>query len=89
MGLVKPTVDVGSTTPAHALRVDLDGGGAWIRSPEIAINPLFMYALEVQVHTSKLERNAAYISLSFYDNKQKLVEHKTSKSLQNSVDGKR
>ncbi len=85
MGLVKPTVDVGSTTPAHALRVDLDGGGAWIRSPEIAINPLFMYALEVQVHTSKLERNAAYISLSFYDNKQKLVEHKTSKSLQNSV----
>jgi hypothetical protein len=85
IGLMKPNVESGTTSPAHALRVDLDGGAAWVRSPEIAINPLFEYSLDVQVHTSKLERNAAYVSLSFYDNKQRLVEQNNSKAIQNSV----
>ncbi len=64
-----PARIVETSTPEGkaALRIDLNGFGAVILSPEIEVKPLFSYVLEGYVRTEGLKHDRAWFSLTFYD----------------------
>lgn len=57
----------------QALRITLDGGAAWLRSPEIPVNPLFMYLVEVNVRSTALKHDQVWISMTYYDAKRQAI----------------
>ncbi len=57
----------------QALRITLDGGAAWLRSPEIPVNPLFMYLVEVNVRSTALKHDQVWISMTYYDAKRQTI----------------
>jgi hypothetical protein len=58
---------------AQALRINLDGGAAWLRSPEIPVNPLFMYQVDVNVRISALKHDRVWMSMTYYDAKRQSI----------------
>ncbi|MEW4454713.1 hypothetical protein AB1L30_18760 [Bremerella sp. JC817] len=58
----------------RSLLVDLDGGAATIYSPPIAVRDIFSYVLEGRLKTEGLHYDKAYISLTFFNDKQQPVE---------------
>ena len=65
----------------HCLRVDLDGGGAAINSPEIEVGPGFSYLLDCNLKTEGLKNDRAFMTLTFYDDKHAAIETLTSPRL--------
>ncbi len=57
----------------QALRIALDGGAAWLRSPEIPVNPLFMYVVEVNVRSTALKHDQVWVSMTYYDAKRQTI----------------
>jgi hypothetical protein len=57
----------------QALRITLDGGAAWLRSPEIPVNPLFMYLVEVNIRIPALKHDRAWMSMTYYDAKRQAI----------------
>ncbi|HZZ71541.1 MAG TPA: hypothetical protein VFE24_04760 [Pirellulales bacterium] len=58
----------------HCLRIGLDGGGGALSSPEIEMSAGYSYLLEGSIKTEKLKNDAAFLTLSFYDEKHALLE---------------
>jgi hypothetical protein len=50
-----------------ALRIDLNGNGAVVFSPDIEVKPLFSYVVEGFVKTEGLKHDRAWFSVTFYD----------------------
>ena len=58
----------------RCLQVEMNGGGALIHSPPIPISPLFSYVLEAEIETSELAHSGAYVSASYFDAENNLVD---------------
>lgn len=58
----------------QSLHMRLDGGSATIYSPPIAVRDIFSYVLEGRLKTRGLKHDRAYISLTFFNEKQEAVE---------------
>lgn len=58
----------------RSLNIRLDGGAATAYSPPIAVRDIFSYVLEGQIKTEGLKFDKAYISLTFFNDKQQPVE---------------
>lgn len=58
----------------RSLCIKLDGGSATTYSPPIAVRDIFSYVLEARLKTKGLKFDRAYISLTFFDDKQQPVE---------------
>ncbi|MGC4006082.1 MAG: NEW3 domain-containing protein [Pirellulales bacterium] len=71
-----------SRPPGCALRIQLDGGAALVRSPEIPVNPLFTYLVEAQVRVDRLEHDRAFVALTFFDAKRRPIETIISPKIQ-------
>jgi hypothetical protein len=65
----------------QSLRMNLDGGAAAAYSPPIAVQAAFSYVLECQVRTEGLEHDRAYMSVTFYDAQNKVLERQVSSSV--------
>ena len=78
-----PYVDVrlDGVTPApsgRSLRMSLDGGGAAAYSSAIPVRSAFNYVFECQVQTEGLVYNTAYLSVTFFDAQNNVVERQVS-----------
>ncbi len=58
---------------AQALRINLDGGAALLRSPEIPVNPLFMYQVGVNLRVPALKHDRVWISMTYFDAKRQSI----------------
>lgn len=87
---VKVAID-GQRTPSggHALRVDLDGGGAVAYSPSLPAGSLYDYILEGQIRTEGLEYDVAYLSITVRDEKGKVLEVFTSEKVREAPQWRR
>lgn len=66
--------DQDAASKDRSLNIQLDGGAATAYSPPIAVRDIFSYVLEGQIKTEGLEFDKAYISLTFFNDKQQPVE---------------
>jgi len=73
-------------SPANqrSLRIDLDGGGATAYSPPIAVASLFSYVLEAYVRTEGLQRDTAFVSITFLDKERRWVEAYVSEKIRDT-----
>ncbi len=67
-------VDAQTPTDERCLQVELDGGGALIHSPPLPVSPLFSYVLEGHLQTEGLEHSHAFVSVSYYDSNDSLID---------------
>lgn len=70
-------IEITDEDAAHnkrSLNMRLDGGAATAYSPPIAVRDIFSYVLEGRIKTEGLEFDKAYISLTFFNDKQEPVE---------------
>ena len=84
--LPKRIVEDASAAGGHCLRVDLDGGAAAILSPPLKISATFSYVVEARIKTEGLVHDSAYISVSFFDARHKLLERTTSERVRGTSD---
>lgn len=76
---VEIRVDSASPTSGdHSLGIMLDGGAAAVYSPPLSISSLFNYLFECQVQTDGLTYDQAYLSVTFYDAQNNLLERQVS-----------
>jgi len=66
--------DQDAASKDRSLNIRLDGGSATAYSPPIAVRDIFSYVLEGRIKTEGLEFDKAYISLTFFNDKQQPVE---------------
>ncbi|MEW4565951.1 hypothetical protein AB1K70_25770 [Bremerella sp. JC770] len=66
--------DQDAASQDRSLNIRLDGGAATAYSPPIAVRDIFSYVLEGRIKTEGLEFDKAYISLTFFNDKQQPVE---------------
>ena len=66
--------DQDASSKGRSLSIKLDGGSATAYSPPIAVRDIFSYVLEGQIKTEGLELDKAYVSLTFFNDKQQPVE---------------
>ncbi len=57
--------DEPDTADSRCLRITLDGGAASVYSPPITIDPHCTYVLQGRLRTSQLQRDTAFLSLTF------------------------
>src|SRR5271155_294158 len=63
-------IELRTAEPAQGksyLQMSLDGGAAAVFSPNVKIEPLASYVLEVMVKTQGLRQDRAFLSISFLD----------------------
>ncbi len=65
----------------RSLRMDLDGGAAAAYSPTISVRPKFSYVFQCQVRTEGLTHDRAFMSVTFYDTQNKVLERQISTSV--------
>ncbi len=74
-------------TTNHALRIQLDGSGAELRSPPIPASPLFSYLLRARIRTVGLKHDVASISVRFQDKAGKVLEQRDSPMFRRTTEG--
>ncbi|PHS18718.1 MAG: hypothetical protein COA78_01665 [Blastopirellula sp.] len=67
-----------------SLKLELDGGAATVYSQPIEVRDIFSYVLEGRLKTEGLDKNRAYYTVSFYDNKEQLIETIESRHFRDS-----
>jgi hypothetical protein len=72
-------------TAGRSLRFDLDGGAAVAYSPPIPARDLFSYVFESLVQTEGLVHDRAFISVTFYDSHNKLLERCVSSPVEGTT----
>jgi hypothetical protein len=81
-------VKIDSTGPApeeRSLRMTLNGGAALAYSPTISVSPLCSYVFEVQVKTERLVHNRAFVSVTFYDRQNNVLERDLSATVEGTT----
>ncbi len=81
-------VRIDSTAPStegRSLRMELDGGGAVAYSPPIPTSASFEYVFEALVQTEALVHDQAFISVTFYDAQNKLLERCVSSPVEGAT----
>jgi hypothetical protein len=67
-----------AATNGRSLRMNLDGGAAAAYSPAISVQPQFSYVFQCLVQTEGLVHNRAFLSVTFYDAQNKVLERQVS-----------
>ncbi|HEY2881675.1 MAG TPA: hypothetical protein VGJ15_04565 [Pirellulales bacterium] len=65
----------------QSLHIELDGGAAAAYSPPIPVQAIFNYVFQCQVRTDGLQHDRAYLSVTFYDIQNKVLERQLSSSI--------
>jgi hypothetical protein len=74
-------IAIAGESPAEcSLRIELDGGAGAAYSPAIPVGPRFNYVLRGRVRTSRLEHDAARVTLTFFDAQRKPIGETLSSS---------
>ncbi len=63
-----------SASKGRCLKIELDGGGATVFSPPIAVDTRFSYVLETNVRADGLVHDRAFLSVTFYDAERQPLE---------------
>ncbi len=74
-------VDTPLSQGESALRIDLNGGAAVYSSGHIEVQALFSYVLEGYVRTEGLVNDRAWFSVTFYDERNEVVDRFSSEPL--------
>jgi hypothetical protein len=77
-------VDTPSPQGDSALRVDLNGGAAVVSSDHIEVQGLFSYVLEGYLRTEGLVHDRAWFSVTFYDDRNEVVDRFDSEPVANA-----
>ena len=76
-------VDTPSPQGDSALRIELNGGAAVVSSDRVEVQGLFSYVLEGYLRTEGLVHDQAWFSVTFYDDRNEVVDRFDSERLTN------
>jgi hypothetical protein len=57
------------------LQIDMNGGAAAAFTPTLEVSPRFTYLVEAQLRLNNVRHDEAYVTVSFYDKQQRLLEN--------------
>ncbi len=74
-------VDEASPIGKRCLRVDLDGGAAAVHSPPVNVDAMYTYVVEGYVRCEGLKHDQAWLSVTFLDENNRVLETAASERL--------